>query len=81
MNKRIQELARRAGATDEQGGRAESVFCFTKQELDEFARTLILESADVADRHWMRHKGCSAHFSIREHFGITDFPQAGEEPK
>ncbi len=37
----IEHLARCAGATDEQGGRAADVFCFARHELKEFADSLI----------------------------------------
>ena len=72
MNKRIFDIARQVGATDEQGGRAKTVFCFTKHELEEFAKSMVLECADVSAKHWLQYKGCSAHFSIREHFGVEE---------
>ena len=37
----IEDLARSAGATDEQGGRASGVFCFARHELKGFADSLI----------------------------------------
>lgn len=37
----IEDLARNAGATDEQGGRASGVFCFARHELKGFADSLI----------------------------------------
>ena len=37
----IEHLARCAGATDEQGGRASGVFCFARNELKGFADSLI----------------------------------------
>jgi hypothetical protein len=37
----IEHLARCSGATDEKGGRATDVFCFTKHELKEFTDSLI----------------------------------------
>ena len=43
MNERIFDLARRSGATGVRGGRAEGVFCFTKQELNDFAERLVKE--------------------------------------
>lgn len=70
MNQHIFDLARQSGATDEHGNRAKDVFCFTKVELENFAETLILKCADISANHWLKHKGCSAHFSIREHFGV-----------
>ena len=43
MNERIQELARQAGATDEQGNCAENVFCFTATELSGFTDLVVKE--------------------------------------
>lgn len=40
-NQTIEDLARSAGATDEQGGRASDIFCITKRELNKFADSLI----------------------------------------
>jgi len=40
----IEDLARSAGATDEQGGRASGVFCFARHELKGFADSLIKET-------------------------------------
>jgi hypothetical protein len=40
----IEDLARSAGATDEQGGRASGVFCFVRHELKGFADSLIKET-------------------------------------
>jgi hypothetical protein len=37
----IEDLARSAGATDEQGGRASGVFCFARHELKGFADSII----------------------------------------
>ena len=39
----IIDLARRAGATDEHGGPAKTVFCFTAGELQGFAELLVQE--------------------------------------
>ena len=44
MNERILDMARQSGATDEQGFRAEQVFCFTKSELSAFAELLTKET-------------------------------------
>ena len=44
MNERIFDMARQSGATDEQGGRSQEVFCFTKSELSAFAELLIKET-------------------------------------
>ena len=43
MNERIKEFAQYAGATNECGGRAESVFCFTSTELNNFAELIVKE--------------------------------------
>lgn len=43
----IFELARHVGATNEDGTKAETIFCFTRKELEEFAKRLI---TDVAHR-------------------------------
>ena len=47
MNERIFDMARQSGATDEQGSRAEHVFCFTKDELKEFTQTIIQDILTV----------------------------------
>jgi hypothetical protein len=77
MNKRIRDLALDAIVENI----ASEKWVFTDEELQKFARTLILEAAGVANKHWIQHKGCCAHFSIRQHFGINDWPREGEEPK
>ena len=48
MNERIFDMARQSGATDENGGRAEHVFCFTKDELKGFAQLIAKECAWLA---------------------------------
>jgi hypothetical protein len=78
VNKRARQLAKSHLV---KGQFSNNWYSFTPEELDEFARTLILESAGVANRHWIQHKGCCAHFSIRQHFGIDDWPRHGGEPK
>ena len=73
MNERIRELARQSGATDEQGSRAESVFCFTKQELDSFAELIIKECCQklyVEDV-----------FDIYRDFGMVCEPEFSPMPK
>ena len=47
--KDIQDMARLSGATDERGGKAETVFCFTEQELNNFS-TLIAHACIDAVR-------------------------------
>jgi len=41
-------------------------------DLEKFAKLIVLECAEVSFKHWEQHKGCSAHFSIREHFGVEE---------
>jgi hypothetical protein len=45
MNERIKQLARQSGATDENGSRATTVFCFTEQELKGFVELIVKECA------------------------------------
>ena len=45
MNERIRELARQSGATDENGSRATTVYCFTDQELKGFAELIVADYA------------------------------------
>jgi len=79
VNKRIRELARRAGATDEQGGRAEDVFCFTKQELDNFVEQIVkgcIGCCDIVGKiEWIETPtydlaidGCK--LKIKQYFGV-----------
>jgi hypothetical protein len=75
MNKRIKELARQAGGDilmndDGSGIDKEDGMFFDLESFEKFAQSIILECAEVAFKHWEQHKGCSAHFSIREHFGV-----------
>jgi len=53
MNKRstqlIQEMARRAGATDEHGHQAGPVYSFTEQELDDFAKLIVQECVNICE--------------------------------
>ena len=66
MNKRIRELAKcnERVLNFFQTGPAQ------RAAIEEFARLIVLECADISEKHWIKHKGCSAHFSIREHFGV-----------
>lgn len=41
------------------------------RELKKFAELIVRECAEVSFKHWEQHKECSAHFSIREHFGVA----------
>jgi hypothetical protein len=86
MNKRARQLAKphleKKWYSKKYGESVqEDHYFFLPEDLDEFARALILEAADVANKHWIQHKGCCAHFSIRQHFGINDWPRQGEEPQ
>jgi len=83
MNERIRELARQAGATDEQGSRSESVFCFTKQELDGFAELLIQECVDIIGRESEKAirnntymgddvPASVTQWAIKKHFGVEE---------
>lgn len=64
MNKKLlKKLMTEAGIYD--GDDAER-----RPAFDKFAELIVLKCADVAFKHWVQHKGCSASFSIREHFGV-----------
>jgi len=73
MNERIRELARQSGATDENGSRATTVYCFTDQELNGFAELLIQECAT-----YVKNSNCFTYASqadlcaerMNKHFGI-----------
>lgn len=67
--KDIQDMARLSGATDERGGKAETVFCFTEQELNNFS-TLIVQDCINILRESGNEKSVDASFSIKEHFGV-----------
>lgn len=66
MNERIQLLARTAGATDQKGGRAENIFCFTTNELDGFAQLIVKECISYIDSR----DYYSGSEGIAEHFGV-----------
>lgn len=81
MNKRIKELARQSGATDEKGAQAATVFCFTDQELNGFAELLIKECVRLIDKEndgeslsdWGAGYTAgldTAKLAIEEHFGV-----------
>ena len=42
-------------------------------DIEKFAELIILKCADISAKHWVKYKGCSAHFSIREHFGVEEW--------
>ena len=62
MNERIKELVKQA-TTEEADG-------FKYFDKEKFAQLIVLECAEVSFKHWEQYKNCSAHFSIREHFGV-----------
>ena len=66
MNERIFELARQSGATDENGSRATTLFCFTDQELKGFAELIVRECADIA---WNNDDFLTEKI-IKQHFGV-----------
>lgn len=68
MNEQIFDMARQSGATDENGGRAEHVFCFTKDELKGFAQLIVKECANVA----ADHDALDIYEEIREYFGVEE---------
>ena len=75
MNERIRQLARVAGATDEQGGKATDVFCFTAPELERFAELIVRECAELTLDHknddyyagWLDYRD-----EIKRHFGVDE---------
>jgi hypothetical protein len=72
MNERIKELARQSGATDENGSRATTVFCFTEQELKGFAELIVRECqfAIVSRTDLPRHERKLYNNVLKEHFGV-----------
>lgn len=78
MNKRNQELieqiARQSGSTNEHGGRATSVFCFTAQELNTFAEKIIRECAriDSEENNCDHIDGVTYNQTILEYFGVSE---------
>jgi hypothetical protein len=67
MNKRIKELRIQACKWASENV---PVAKYENASDEKFAELIILECAEVSFKHWEQHKGCSAHFSIREHFGV-----------
>ena len=71
MNERIKDLARQSGATNTDGGRADSAFCFTENEFETFVQKLIVESALLANRTENSDTETRCMYDvITEHFGI-----------
>lgn len=65
MNQQILKLASSCFPRDGDGN-----IHATPEIIAKFAELIVLECAEVSFKHWEKHKGCSAHFSIREHFGV-----------
>jgi hypothetical protein len=76
MKERIKELARQSGATDENGSRATTVYCFTEQELKGFAELVVRECFDVVinDGRFHDAKGIirTGKYVAMEHFGVEE---------
>ena len=77
MNERIFDMARQSGATDENGGRAEHVFCFTKTELKVFAELIVRQCMDLvtdcyAEPGRSLYQSVCASTIIEEHFGVEE---------
>lgn len=74
MNERVFDMARQKGATDEQGNRAENVFCFTKDELKSFAELIVRECAELNFRELGLSGTASFDVSrmIKQHFGVEE---------
>ena len=73
MNDRIRQLAEQADWWKPLGLPSDwddGDYVVTKEQMKKFAELIVRECAEVAFKHWEQHKGCSAHFSIREHFGV-----------
>ena len=66
----IIDLARRAGATDEHGGPAQTVFCFTASELQGFAELLVEEMHDFIMEESANDNGIPDLGKVKEHFGV-----------
>ncbi len=50
MSTKIEDMARISGATDYEGGRSETIFCFTQEELQNFAEKIVREAAKVGQK-------------------------------
>jgi hypothetical protein len=68
MNERIKQTARQSGATNENGGKATTVFCFTETELEGFAELIVSECANLVDA--AISDGGVDGAVILEHFGV-----------
>jgi hypothetical protein len=67
MKERIKELAEQSGLAIPADVRSGYIY---PEGMMKFAELIVRECAEVSFKHWEQHKGCSAHFSIREHFGV-----------
>jgi hypothetical protein len=76
MNERIFELARQSGATDENGSRATTVYCFTDQELKGFAELIVAECVsqlNIPDVPGPISAGLNlGKIAIKQHFGVAE---------
>lgn len=70
MNEKIEGLARRSGATDENGSRATTTFCFTKQELNGFTELIIQECIYAIPLDMDSTEYLKVVRSIKNHFGV-----------
>jgi hypothetical protein len=76
MNERIKEIARRSGATDQNGSMATTVFCFTEMELDNFAELIVRECANIVqDSPWQLPQGYKSVDQaklVKKYFGVEE---------
>lgn len=85
MKERIFDMARQIGATDEQGNRAENVFCFTKYELKNFAELIVKECVSTLNDMHMWQSVNNQNYpnswhdavdqgidAIKTHFGVEE---------
>lgn len=68
MNERIKELE--SQCWEPRKHPASQTAMGDKFNTEKFAELIVRECAEVSFKHWEQHKECSAHFSIREHFGV-----------
>ena len=69
MNKRIRELAEKAGSTHNQ---SLGVYQFYTDELEKFAKLIVKECCDIADEVERADTGMFASKYIRAHFGVEE---------
>jgi len=70
MNERIRELAKQADPDfgNEHYDMPDAIVGMIA--IEKFAELIVRECADISFEHWEQFKDCSAHFAIREHFGV-----------